>query len=304
MPSPRAPGAVAVTAEGHLYVADAQTNVIYTLNSAGQFAAFAGTGIGGFSGDGGAAAHAQLNEPTGLAVGGDGTLYIADTDNNRVRAVKPDGIIETIAGSGATSSQPTPSLAPLATESAISHPRAVAVTAGGILVASGNAVVKVRSDGAVSLVLGPTQFSALDPRFPRSNECDPDALATDTVGDLYVACANTKYLLVRLPSGVIRYLGPYAPHAATSTLSRLLDGTVVGIDGDSVLHLVGTTRSVIATVNAVEGTSPFEAQGIAGASSADFFVDQDGLSGKGPAAIVRVDRGAPETVWTGSLGQN
>ena len=53
---------------------------------------------GGYSGDGGPATEAMLNTPSDVAVAGDGTIYIADTDNSCIRVVKPDGIIETFAG--------------------------------------------------------------------------------------------------------------------------------------------------------------------------------------------------------------
>lgn len=63
----------------------------------------AGTGgSGGFSGDGGPATQAQLNSPTGVAVDGAGTLYIADQVNNRIREVTKGGLISTQAGNSAT----------------------------------------------------------------------------------------------------------------------------------------------------------------------------------------------------------
>ena len=54
----------------------------------------------GFSGDGGPADQARLNNPQGVALAPDGSLYIADSDNNRVRRISPDGIITTVAGNG------------------------------------------------------------------------------------------------------------------------------------------------------------------------------------------------------------
>jgi streptogramin lyase len=60
----------------------------------------AGTGVKGFSGDGGPAADAQLNNPYAVARGPDGYLYICDVDNQRIRRISPQGIISTFAGSG------------------------------------------------------------------------------------------------------------------------------------------------------------------------------------------------------------
>ena len=60
----------------------------------------AGTGAAGFSGDGGPATAAQLYGPSAVAIASDGAIYIADSGNNRIRKVAPDGTISTIAGTG------------------------------------------------------------------------------------------------------------------------------------------------------------------------------------------------------------
>jgi len=70
------------------------------LVRAASISTFAGTGTKAFSGDGGPALRAQLNDPAGIARGGDGSLYICDTANHRIRKVTPDGKITTVAGTG------------------------------------------------------------------------------------------------------------------------------------------------------------------------------------------------------------
>src|SRR4051812_47675966 len=70
------------------------------LAHAAEIRTIAGTGVKGFSGDGGPATKAELNNPFGLARGPDGALYFCDVENHRVRKIMPDGTISTVAGSG------------------------------------------------------------------------------------------------------------------------------------------------------------------------------------------------------------
>jgi NHL repeat len=81
------PEHLAVDAEGNIYVADTLNHRIRMIDAQSIVTTIAGTGRQGFSGDGGPALKAQLSEPSGVAVGPDGMIYIADSGNNRVRAV-------------------------------------------------------------------------------------------------------------------------------------------------------------------------------------------------------------------------
>lgn len=107
------PNGLALAPDGALYVSDQGNHVIRRIDAGGAITTFAGTppkgwsgsvrqnpAQGDFAGDGGPASQAKFNEPSALAMGPDGSLYVADTANQRVRCIGPDGIITTIAGTG------------------------------------------------------------------------------------------------------------------------------------------------------------------------------------------------------------
>ena len=93
---------VARDRRGNVYIADAERHQVMKRDSNGIVRLFAGTGTEGFEGDDGPAYAARLSRPTGLAIDLAGSVYIADTGNHRIRRVDPDGVIQTIAGSGPT----------------------------------------------------------------------------------------------------------------------------------------------------------------------------------------------------------
>jgi DNA-binding beta-propeller fold protein YncE len=91
-------GRIARGADGSLYVADTEDFRLRRIDPQGITTTIAGTGTWGFAGDGGPAAAAQLGRLSDVAVGADGRLFIADTDNDCVRVITPDGVIATFAG--------------------------------------------------------------------------------------------------------------------------------------------------------------------------------------------------------------
>jgi glucose/arabinose dehydrogenase len=94
------PHGVALLPDGAFLIADALNNRIRRVGPDGLITTVVGTGRDAFSGDGGPAVDAAIGAPRGIATLADGTLLIADSDNNRIRRVSPDGTIDTIAGDG------------------------------------------------------------------------------------------------------------------------------------------------------------------------------------------------------------
>src|SRR5690242_14763973 len=93
-------GGVAVDSAGTVFFSDTSNHRVRKIAADGSIVTMAGTGVPGYSGDGGPAVAAQIHRPGVLAFDGAGNLYIADLANYRIRVVSPDGNISTLAGSG------------------------------------------------------------------------------------------------------------------------------------------------------------------------------------------------------------
>ena len=124
------PFGLAVDGSGDLFIADNSNYRIRQVSAGGIIATVAGNGNFGFSGDGGPATAASLNQPNGVAVNASGNLIFADSGNNRVRMVSASGIITTVAGDGSRclSGDGGP-----ATSASFRGPSGVAVDASGNL---------------------------------------------------------------------------------------------------------------------------------------------------------------------------
>jgi sugar lactone lactonase YvrE len=94
------PIAIAFDAQDNLYILDRDNNRVRKVDAAGNITTIAGEGTWGFSGDGGPATAAMISTSSGIAVDAAGNVYIADTDNARIRMVDVNGMISTFAGTG------------------------------------------------------------------------------------------------------------------------------------------------------------------------------------------------------------
>lgn len=216
------PTAVAVDARGHLYIADTMNHRIRRVDAkTGVITTLAGTGQARFSGDGGPADRAALNEPAALAVDGQDQLYIADQSNNRVRAVDlKTGMIRTVAGTGSAAydgdGKP-------ATESSLAGPSGLAVAAGMLYIAdtfNGRIRSVDLATGLIATVAGDGgSYRYQSPDDPPSVSVSrPSGIALDRHGNLYLTDSDSH--LVR------RW------ERATGLLTRMAGTGSASSDGD------------------------------------------------------------------------
>ncbi|SNQ49571.1 Putative ascorbate-dependent monooxygenase (fragment) [Frankia canadensis] len=210
------PFGIAVDAFGNLYYADFGSNRVMRISAQGVITTVAGNGTAGFSGDGGPATAARLNQPAGIALGHDGDLYIADTFNHRIRRVDRDGIISTFAGTdehivvgtaigyrdaGAGDGGP-------ATEAPLSYPGSVALDAAGnayIADFGENLVRRVDTRGIITTYAGSPGVGSFGDGGPATAALldHPYCVAVDAAGNLYIDDSNNSRIRKVDTRGVI-----------------------------------------------------------------------------------------------------
>lgn len=189
------PSGVALDADGNLYVADTGNNAIRKVTPQGLVSTLAGDGMAGYQD--GKGAGARFNGPlaVAVAVAPDGAVYVADTYNDRIRRIAPDGSVTTVAGAG------VPGMADGAAAVArFDTPAGLAVTAGGeLLIAdlANDAIRKLGRDGQVSTVaVAPEKERSAPLRAPLGLAVTPD-------GYIYVASARHGRVSQISPAGEV-----------------------------------------------------------------------------------------------------
>jgi sugar lactone lactonase YvrE len=202
----RGPSDVDIDSAGNLYIVDRGNHKIKRVAAAtGIIQTVAGNGSAGYSGDGGPATSAKLYNPTSVAVEDDGTFFIADTTNERIRQVFPGGGIRTIAGTGVSGF--TGDGGP-ASNARIGRPWGIGVDSDGNIyfaeLLNQRIRMVVRATETIHTFAGTGQFAFCD-NVPRLNACfkNPTNVDYDPVADaLYVGdSGNQRIRKVPLGSG-------------------------------------------------------------------------------------------------------
>ena len=181
------PYGVAVDAYGNLFIADTLNRRIREVGTDGIITTVAGNGTNGFYGDGGAATNAEVSNPSGVAMDTSGNLFIADTDNNRIRKVDGNGTITTVAGDFGSGYNGD---GHAATNTSLNHPQGIAIdTDDNLLIAdTSNQRVREATFGIIFTVAGGGGSNPGDGGAAINAMLEqPQGVAVDDDGNLYIA---------------------------------------------------------------------------------------------------------------------
>lgn len=235
------PAGVAVDAQGNLFVADTLNHRVRKISPSGAITTVAGTGVAGYSGDGGPATGAQLDSPMGVAVAGNGVLYIADTHNNRIRMVTGTGTMYTLAGNGNASFYGDGGPAG---QASVHAPQGVAIDANGnVLVAdTGNQRIRrIAGNGTIGTAAGSGgQGYSGDGGAATGAQLNlPAGVAVDAASNIYVADTGNHRVRAISPAGKISTL------AGNGTEAVLSAPRGVAVDSAGDLFIADTGHSQI-----------------------------------------------------------
>jgi len=254
------PTGVAMDAAGNIYVAEEYNNVIRRIDAAtGIITTVCGTGVGGFSGDGGPAIAAQLSQPADVCVDRDGNIYISDKGNQRIRRVDgTTGTITTYAGAGVAgfNNNDIP-----ATGATLSYPAGIcADTAGNIYIADNgnNMVRRIGTDGIIRLVAGTGAADYNGNHIPASTAslAGPTDVYVSRRDNIYIADHGNNMVRVVNTDGYIRPLAGSGAYGFAVLNGPALDAVFIGptgvcADDDEYVYIADGGNSAIHKVTPV-----------------------------------------------------
>ena len=197
---------MAIDQAGNVYFADSTNARVRKVTPSGIISTYAGNGVAGFSGDGGPAVNASLNQVMSVALDAAGDLYIADSENRVIRKVSAGGIITTVAGTAGV--QGYTGDGGLAISAMLGRPVALTLDVAGNLyyVDSVNQCVRrIGTDGIISTVAGNgvEAFAGDGGLAISASLAFPLGIALDAKGNMYVADANNNRIRMINAGGII-----------------------------------------------------------------------------------------------------
>ena len=246
---------VATDPQGNVLVSDSGNHRVRRIDSQGIIRTIVGTGHPGFAGDGGLAANAQLRNPRGIHVDSNGTLYIVDAGNHRIRKVHTSGTIATLAGTGLAGFNGDDRLA---TTAQLSNPSGVTTDQfGNVFIAdSGNHRIRMISGDYISTVagIGTGGFSGDDGPAISASLQVPTAITTDLIGNVYFAdMLNHRVRYIDIDGGITTVLGTglagYSGDGHTNAHAQINTPAGIAWDWSSGLYVVDRKVNVVRAVD-------------------------------------------------------
>ncbi|MCX7680782.1 MAG: NHL repeat-containing protein [Anaerolineae bacterium] len=246
------PTGVALAPSGVLYIADSVAEDPHPLRLRlltldGMVTTLAGSLEAGYKD--GSGTGARFRSPAGIAVDAQGNIYVADTNNHRIRRVSPTGEVTTLAGS------PNPGYVAgyadgSAAEARFQHPRSVAVDAQGnvyVADAGNNCIRKITPDGQVTTFAGSREPGYVDGKGTEARFNSPSGIAVDAQGNVYVADTANHRVRKITPDGMVTTLAGSgqpgnADGPATEAQFRAPEGVAVDAKGNVYVADTGNHR--------------------------------------------------------------
>lgn len=248
---------LAADAAGNIYLADQNNNRVRKVDTNGVITTFAGTGVAGFTGDGGPAAQAQLNGPLGVCVAPSGAIYVNDEGNFRVREISPSGTITTVAGNGTntTSGDGGPAL----NAGMVIPIRCAVDSTGNLFIVDQGAfrIRKVDGNGIITTYAGTGAQGFSGDGGPAVDAVmnNPTADAVDASGNLYITDQfNGRIRRVDAATGIITTVAgngnlTFGGDGGPATAASLNYPGEIGFDPTGALFIVDTVNQRVREVS-------------------------------------------------------